>query len=379
MKDLQDMFIDLRDLALTSEERSAMRSVLAAVSTPAARPVPSPFLLYFMRPAPLFALALIALLFAGGGTAALADGALPGDTLYAVKVHVNENIEHALAFTPEAKADVDIRHAEERLSEIELLAAKGDTDPAVITAAAVSVRAKIADATSTADLLASGGDPGAADDIRSSISSALLAHADILDAQAENLSDGPQQDLRALSVAAAVTADDADTAADASSSEETPLVNAGIALDREEGARASIDALTKALAENDSAVPQETHDELLLALAHIESDFSAQEDSNSDDYAEVADSYQALERRAYRALAALSAATRIADVTGKQVIVTIDSNGSQDDSEDTAASGPTLMKAATFAAPSFTPATSTERTHRHERALQFIIRNANGN
>lgn len=367
-----DIFTRLRNLKLTPEERSAMRSVLAALSAEsyATTPLPSPYFAFFMRPAPLFAVALVLLVLVGGSTSALARGALPGDALYAVKVHVNENVERALAPTLAAKAGVDVKQAEERLAEIELLAATGDADTADIAAATESMRAKVAAATSTAELLDDGGDAAAADDIRANISSSLLAHADILNAQAENLGDGERESLRALSVATAVTADDAQDEGTT-----TDDVTAQIALDREDGARQSINALTKAIAQAGTDVPQETHDELLLALANIESDFEA-EQSAPDDTALRAETYQALERRAYRALTALTTAGRIADATGKEVIVTIDSNDTTDETAtDTAATAPVLMKAALTASP--TIATSTpEKTHRHERPLQFLIRDA---
>ncbi len=75
-------------------------------------------------------LALLLLLIVGGGTGVIAENALPGDVLYPVKIHVNENIESTLAFTPKSNAEVAIKQATKRLEEVEKLkAAVGTTTP----------------------------------------------------------------------------------------------------------------------------------------------------------------------------------------------------------------------------------------------------------
>lgn len=72
---------------------------------------------------PIFAvIALVALL--GGGTSFAAQGALPGDILYPVKVNVNEEVRAILAFSPQARATVDTERATARLDEAEKLAIK---------------------------------------------------------------------------------------------------------------------------------------------------------------------------------------------------------------------------------------------------------------
>lgn len=64
------------------------------------------------------------LLLLGAGTGAVAQNTVPGDTLYPVKIHVNENIESALALTAQADANVDVNHAIRRLKEAKKLASK---------------------------------------------------------------------------------------------------------------------------------------------------------------------------------------------------------------------------------------------------------------
>lgn len=75
-------------------------------------------------------LALLLLLLVGGGTGVVAEKALPGDVLYPVKIHVNENIESALALTARGDAEVAIKQAARRLEEVEKLkAVVGTTTP----------------------------------------------------------------------------------------------------------------------------------------------------------------------------------------------------------------------------------------------------------
>ncbi len=70
---------------------------------------------------PIFAaIALVALL--GGGTSFAAQGALPGDALYPVKVNVNEEVRSALTFSPEGKIELNAERAAARLAEAEKLA-----------------------------------------------------------------------------------------------------------------------------------------------------------------------------------------------------------------------------------------------------------------
>lgn len=76
----------------------------------------------FLKPA-FVALSLI--LIVGGGTGYAAERALPGDLLFSVKVHVNEEVNGFFAYSEEAKADWQIQRVERRLKETEKLALRG--------------------------------------------------------------------------------------------------------------------------------------------------------------------------------------------------------------------------------------------------------------
>lgn len=75
-----------------------------------------------------FAVAPMAILLLFAGTAYAAQGALPGDLLYPVKIHVNESVEVALATTPQEQVAVQTQLAAERVAEAQALATAGKLD-----------------------------------------------------------------------------------------------------------------------------------------------------------------------------------------------------------------------------------------------------------
>ncbi len=83
----------------------------------------------FARLHPL-ALSLVLALTVGTGTSYAAEGALPGDTLYPVKIRVNESVQGALAVSDEAKVAWHATRVERRLAEAEALASRGRLTPA---------------------------------------------------------------------------------------------------------------------------------------------------------------------------------------------------------------------------------------------------------
>jgi len=68
---------------------------------------------------------IIALLLGGGGVSFSAESSLPGDVLYPIKIHVNENIQEIVAVSNESEAKVQAKFATRRLKEAEMLTMKG--------------------------------------------------------------------------------------------------------------------------------------------------------------------------------------------------------------------------------------------------------------
>ncbi len=74
---------------------------------------------------PFIAISIAALLAIGGGASVVANGSVPGDALYGLKIGVNEKIEAALSFSDEAKADEHLEAIAERHAESKKLEAQG--------------------------------------------------------------------------------------------------------------------------------------------------------------------------------------------------------------------------------------------------------------
>ncbi len=133
----------LKKEKLQPEERAAMRHVLQdtiqknplPISLAPTRGIHSHIVHPFTQtikhliPKPMFATIFLAILIAlGGGTAAAAENATPGDALYPFKIHVNESIRGAAAVGAGAEADWQSTRAVRRLEEIAHLAAEGRLD-----------------------------------------------------------------------------------------------------------------------------------------------------------------------------------------------------------------------------------------------------------
>lgn len=125
-----------KEIRLSTDERARMLSVLHEhiasnpVRKPAARfaayrAMIDMVLAYARRPAFAFAAAVLIIMVFGGATAYAAQGSLPGDPLYAVKVDVMEPLQTALTFSAAGKIVLQQTLAERRLDEAVMLANKG--------------------------------------------------------------------------------------------------------------------------------------------------------------------------------------------------------------------------------------------------------------
>jgi hypothetical protein len=137
--DFEQIFIALqRRLGLTHNERITMRNhLLAHIDENPAR---APWRIRVLSrmgakktrtslALQSFGSALVLVLMVGFGTSYAAEGALPGDLLYPVKIHVNEQVQGALTTSQAARAQFDASLAGKRLAEAETLAALGRLTP----------------------------------------------------------------------------------------------------------------------------------------------------------------------------------------------------------------------------------------------------------
>jgi hypothetical protein len=136
---MNEFFKNLKNEAhtikLSQNEKQAMRAAVYAAIEEIPTPVHEVYTVRAVRStymwfSPRFALpfAVLLVMGLGTGTAFAAQGALPGDILYPVKIHVNEAVEVALATTPAQKAQTEESIADLRVVEAQTLAAQGRLD-----------------------------------------------------------------------------------------------------------------------------------------------------------------------------------------------------------------------------------------------------------
>lgn len=322
MSDLEKNFIHLKnEISLTSEERAFMRSYLETLSN--AKPVyapiasPYPYFAFFTKPAPMLAFLLMIAVIGSTTAASAAETALPGDALYGMKIHINEKVESTFAFTPATKAETEIRHAQERLQEIQLLAASGKDER--IADAALAAEGRIALArTHILTLIAQSPE---ASDAESELSYALSAHADILDAQAIERDDDAGISMSGL--ARVARGDDDALLATAERAQKTV-----------EKAQERIDG---------RKLSPEIRDALQGELALVMGELARSEVRGS------VRGFALAERHAYRVLALADSAEKISSQTGKQIQISFSKETSEeDDTEEESARAKTAAPAATL-------------------------------
>jgi hypothetical protein len=116
---------EVHEWRMTEAEKRAMRGSLEAhMSAHPLGGMRSPYSWVSFVHMRSMVLVPILILMLGSGTAFAAQGALPGDALYSIKIHVNEAVADALAVSDEAKASYNTKVAAERLKEAQALAAE---------------------------------------------------------------------------------------------------------------------------------------------------------------------------------------------------------------------------------------------------------------
>lgn len=129
---------------LSAVEKAEMKSVLVrhmkanpvSITVLNTRKIQSPFFnINNFRNKKGISILVIGGLLMSGSVSLAAEKTVPGDALYPIKIHVNEQVRGALAVTPKAKADWDVQKAERRLVEVEKLAVAPDVSPEIKVAA----------------------------------------------------------------------------------------------------------------------------------------------------------------------------------------------------------------------------------------------------
>lgn len=181
--ELKNLTTEADKLRLTPAEKTAMKARIFGLPAGIAHtPAQSPYFIFsfqFMQARVLAPLAVLLVVFASAGTAAAAQGALPGDVLYPVKLSVNEAVEVALATTPVARAQVQAKQAVRRVEEAEVLAAQGELTPDTSAELAANFETHVQAAQALTDDVAQV-DPDTGASLAADLGSSLAVHSAIL-------------------------------------------------------------------------------------------------------------------------------------------------------------------------------------------------------
>lgn len=181
---------EMRSIVLDPAKKSEVKNNIATyIKMHSVREFESPRLklqkrenILFFNPQHMYAkIATLLILLSGSGTAFAAENTIPGDSLYPVKVHINEPVRAALAVGAEAKANWASAVAERRLDEASRLAAKGTLTTSTeanlearFTAQTEKVKDQIAQ-------LQAAGKTEVASNLSTRLESAIQIHSQILD------------------------------------------------------------------------------------------------------------------------------------------------------------------------------------------------------
>ena len=135
---------------------------------------------------------LITALAAGGVTWA-AEGTLPGDTLYPVKISVTEHVRGWTALSAQAKTEWNTWAAERRLKEAEMLAVQGRLDADTTLRIEEAFTTHASKASDRIETMEEENDADVAADLSSRFEASLTAHEKILASLAEHTE---QEDVR---------------------------------------------------------------------------------------------------------------------------------------------------------------------------------------
>lgn len=182
MTRLEEQLKHLKTITLPREDRARMRAeLLAYADMHTVRPaILSPFTSFFsVRMYAGFA-AFLLIIGSVGGTAYAAEGSLPGDVLYSVKLGVTEPIQTALIPSDTGKAAWHAILAERRLEEAALLASENRLSTDTQATLAANFNEHVEASLVSAERLEGEGNALASLSVRSDLEARIAAHQQIL-------------------------------------------------------------------------------------------------------------------------------------------------------------------------------------------------------
>lgn len=172
---------DAKHVKLHDRDRAAMRAHFAELVGVSSTKTKTPWFTFFALHRSLttsLSLAIVVVLVTSG-VAAAAEGTIPGDVLYPVKVHVTEEVRSAIARTPAARAAWETRRLERRLNEAEKIVQK-KSDPQALSSLGIDINAHTERIQKSIDEMERSGNIQAAAEASSNIEAPLNAHKKIL-------------------------------------------------------------------------------------------------------------------------------------------------------------------------------------------------------
>ena len=167
MRDGLDAYADLHAIAAPIASRAAVRSPFS---------IPS---MFSRAGSGVLAFAVL-LLIGGSGVAYAAEGSVPGNALYKVKVAVIEPVQGALITSPAGQATWHASLASRRLEEATKLAVANKLDTETQVYLQEKFNAEVDSSDQAANILSSAGKTEVALDVRSDLEAQITAHAQIL-------------------------------------------------------------------------------------------------------------------------------------------------------------------------------------------------------
>lgn len=134
---------------------------------------------HFMKAASL--VLIFAVVVGGSGISYAASNALPGETLYMVKVNINEGIEETFATSAKARLAVQSEHIQRRLDEVQTLRKENKLSPKTQNIVIAKLDEHTASASKSIDQLREEGDVSAVLEATSNLTPIFEANKDLLE------------------------------------------------------------------------------------------------------------------------------------------------------------------------------------------------------
>lgn len=308
--------------SLTESERASMRAHLASLAARDmvnVRTSSSPVFLGAHR-ASVFAFALVCLVVTGGVSVA-AEQAVPGDTLYSVKIGITEPTVALLTFGDVPSAELSVRQAEERLREVEVLAARDTLTDEQAQTAVTAFMKNVTSVTDTARALSDEGDQQRAHEVQTTLALALEVHAQLMQAQSDSVSETSRTHLQSFAGTLALAAREANERQYEGNVVDTEALSR-IASEKQERAYEQIEELRERVLEG--GIPRETEEALTGEVALLSNEYEAVASFlELEDYEQARRMYEEVGRRAKRAYTLLRSAQDIAEKTEKEVVIVL--------------------------------------------------------